>query len=200
MPADQRTIKLGYNVPGDRRARILHSVYRNCEANWWKRNAFPTKFVTITLDWRPITTNGTEADPNTWSLSTPDGNLVDNLTGDSPTLPQVAGFNPTEVGTWTLIADDLNPSSPMNVALTSNGAANITIANSGGPGTPSTPSTSANGVTSITLTSGGSGYTDYPTVKIVGNGTVAVAYPLICNGARVRCLSLGSRPRVIPDR
>ena len=80
---------------------------------------------------------------------------------------------------WTFVADETTPLNPTNVSLS---VVNGTV-------TALTPvvGTSTTGVNSLTLGSGGSGYTDAPTVTIEGGGggTGAAGYALIGSSGTV---------------
>jgi hypothetical protein len=85
--------------------------------NWLKRGDIWTNAVTSSSDGWPLTITGTA----TTTIDDPSpGNGVD-------------GKNyPSQIGTWTLVADDTNPSAMMQPSLTANSSATVTALGTGG--------------------------------------------------------------------
>ena len=126
------------------------SENKNLGVNWWKRATLQGPVVTQAANQRPLTTTATSGSP----------------------LVVAFQFAITGSGVWTLVADEIAPSTPMSVAIQTQYPSNFTVSSA-----VVAAGTSTTGVTSITLTAGGSGWTDRPAVALTGGGgSGATAY------------------------
>ena len=149
LPTNQRICGAGQNI-------FSGSYWNACQAtaNWLVRSKIPSSanVVSATLDGRPLMLNGTAA----YDISTPVANYIDANCNPSPIATGVNGDY------WTFIADEMTPSNPTQISMTGQ---SCTIT------TTFTEGTATTGVNSQpTLVSGGSGYTDTPTVSFFGGG------------------------------
>ncbi len=167
LSPDARTLPIGMNT-GD---AVAQWGANQPVSNWLTRAPIATNpsgpIVTVTPDGRPETIIATSGSPVVLLIS----DLDKNNGIDSSDLFPIPIANGVNGNLWTFIADELNPSQPLTVAMTCQGATVTGGLVSGG--------TSTTGVTGLTLTSGGSGFTDVPTVTITGNGTGATGYALV---------------------
>jgi hypothetical protein len=161
LPSTSRTMTMGMNIgyqPG-------WSSQWCMSANWMNRisgnaGAGSSGIVSMALDGRPLTINGTAGSPTSLLVASTNPNGIDALAFPTQMASGVNGSY------WTFIADETNPGSGGSTAMQV--TLNVPHATMGTP--IFTEGTVTTGVNSLTLTSGGSGYTDVPSVVITGGG------------------------------
>ena len=186
QPSNQRTMPLGMNI-----CEVADYYTPHHDTNNWLKRAYTSlnstnRIATTTPDGRPITITGTSASPS--YLLVVNLSVGDDIDSVAAALPVADGYNGRF---WTFIADEIIGDDPGNPpTLMTVGMFGYSITVTGGLVSAGTQAT---GVTGLAVVSGGSGYTDAPTVTISGGGgTGATGYALINSNGQVTWVNVVS--------
>ena len=186
QPSNQRTMPLGMNI-----CEVADYYAPHHDTNNWLKRAYTSlnstnRIATTTPDGRPITITGTSASPS--YLLVVNLSVGDDIDSVAAALPVADGYNGRF---WTFIADEIIGDDPGNPpTLMTVGMFGYSITVTGGLVSAGTQAT---GVTGLAVVSGGSGYTDAPTVTISGGGgTGATGYALINSNGQVTWINVVS--------